>query len=621
MAGTYASMLAVLAVSAAVGQAVFAASGRRDWSWLSPAVGLAVCCAVAWAAVRLPGEGTAAAVALGLLLLGSLAVLAPGRRELAAALRPGVPIALAAAALASLPFLLEMRFGILGTSLNPDMSQHLFAADRLVSGGEERLISQGYPLGPHALVVALSALGPSLVHGFGGLTLAVAVAASLAPLALLGDLAPGKRAAAALLVGLAYMASSYLVQGAFKETMQALFVLAFAIGLQQLAGDRLGGRTHEGRWRLLGGVPLAVIAAGSVYAYSFPGLAWLLGAFGIWALWEIILARRSPARGLAHLLIGTRNVRRRAVRALAPPAAVALGVLLVATAPELGRIADFADFETFDPEGAGLGNLYNPISPLEALGIWPSGDFRLDPGAGFAPAVAFWAGGALALAALGFGLRWWLRRGERAVPAALAAATLLYLYALVAGTPYQEAKAVAIAAPLAMLIAVRALLAEAPSLAALRSGDRNGLAVAGLALSFCGAAAACSVLALANGPVGPSQWSPALTEFRGQLGQGSVLVVATDQLMDDQRGADLIAWELRGHRVCIERESDLAGAAAALAYDQAITIGPLEEGPDVAGTLDEVARAGDLALFRVSSPGADADCPLYEVGGRADPTP
>ena len=32
------------------------------------------------------------------------------------------------------------------------MSQHLFAVDRLVSGGSERLIDNGYPLGPHALV-------------------------------------------------------------------------------------------------------------------------------------------------------------------------------------------------------------------------------------------------------------------------------------------------------------------------------------------------------------------------------------------------------------------------------------------------------------------------------------
>ena len=43
-------------------------------------------------------------------------------------------MALAARLAASVPFLVEGRFGILGTGLNPDMSQHLFAADRLAQG-------------------------------------------------------------------------------------------------------------------------------------------------------------------------------------------------------------------------------------------------------------------------------------------------------------------------------------------------------------------------------------------------------------------------------------------------------------------------------------------------------
>jgi putative transposase len=45
--------------------------------------------------------------------------------------------------------------------------------DRLADAQSDRLISEGYPLGPHALVAGLSELGPSTVHGFGGLTVAV----------------------------------------------------------------------------------------------------------------------------------------------------------------------------------------------------------------------------------------------------------------------------------------------------------------------------------------------------------------------------------------------------------------------------------------------------------------
>src|SRR5204863_3564878 len=139
----------------------------------------------------------------------------------------------------------EGRFGILGTGLDPDMSQHLFAADRLAGGEGARLVDQGYPLGPHSVVVAISKLGPSTVHAFDGLALAVAVAACLAPLALLWRLDPVRRIAGCLLVGLSYMGASYLVQGAFKESIEALLVLAFAVGLHQISAGELlpaGGR-------------------------------------------------------------------------------------------------------------------------------------------------------------------------------------------------------------------------------------------------------------------------------------------------------------------------------------------------------------------------------------------
>ncbi len=162
MLGTYASALLVLAAAAAVGQALFALCGRRRWSWLAPAAGLALLMPIAWWAVRLPGEGATA-----LIVLAAVAVLAAGwlrgRVEGAGdALRSGLPVVVLALVAASLPFIVEGRFGILGTGLNPDMSQHLFAADRLAESGSERLIASGYPLGPHALAVALAAMGPSL---------------------------------------------------------------------------------------------------------------------------------------------------------------------------------------------------------------------------------------------------------------------------------------------------------------------------------------------------------------------------------------------------------------------------------------------------------------------------
>ena len=599
MLGTYASLVVILGASAVVGQAVFGLCGRREWTPLSPAVGLAVVSALAWGGANIGGSALT-----GLLTVGLVAFLCAAslRRKLVGAAGAAIPTAIGAAFLASIPFLVEMRFGILGTSLNPDMSQHLFAADRIASGGDERLSLEGYPLGPHALVASVSELGPSLVHSFNGLTIATAVAASLAPLALLGRLSRGRQIGGALLVGFAYLAASYLIQGAFKETMQALFVLAFAVALAQLASGRLGGKAPARRWRVMRAVPLAALATGSLYAYSFPGLTWLVGATGIWALVEV-----ARARGFA------------VIRPALPAAALALAALLAAAGPEIPRLAEFASFETFDPAGAGLGNLFNPISPIEALGIWPSGDFRLDAGAGFAPKLAFYAGGAVGALALLHGLGRAARNGEAALLAALIAGVLLYLYALLVGTPYQESKALAIAAPVAALLSVKGLLEVTPRVHQLRTVSGRALVLPAAALAFFAGSAGCTALALVNGPVGPTAWSPALTEFNAQLDDEIVIAVAEDELISDN-GYDLVAWELRGREVCVVTQSEAAaGAIADQAFEAVVVIGEPEGPLPVVGRLEEVASEGDYTLYLGKLSGAEPQCPFIADGDRAEP--
>ncbi|HLM30360.1 MAG TPA: hypothetical protein VK326_01700 [Solirubrobacterales bacterium] len=573
MLGTYASFLVVLGLSALVGQAAFAVLGRRTWSRLAPAVGLAVLLPVAWAAVRLPGRGTAAIIALAVLGIAAASVLRGRLVDLRRALRIGVPLELIALVVGSLPFILEWRFGILGTGLNPDMSQHLFAADALADGASERLISHGYPLGPHALVVAASALGPSLVQAFDGLQLAVAVATCLAALTLLESLSAWRRIAGALVVGFAYLLASYFVQGAFKETIEALFVLAFAIGLSELA---------RGARRLGAAVPLALLAAGSVYAYSFPGLVWLAAALAVWALVELALAtRRGGARGARELL-----------RVALGPGVAALAVAVVLIAPEAGRLFEFASFETFNPDGAGLGNLFDRLSPLEALGIWPSGDFRVEPGAGAVPAIVFYLGAALGAAAVAIGLVHLVRRKERALPAALVGAALLWLYALVAGTPYQEAKALVLIAPLVAIVSVLGLL--------------EGRAPIALALAFLAAAGGSSILALVNGPVGPSNYSPALAELRPTLRGRVTYVFAPHELLSNQQGRDYLNWELRGNRICIRERPD--GSFAAPPGASWLVVG-FDDGAVVP---EDSHRARHPAA-------AGRSCPLITPAERADP--
>ena len=558
MIGTYAAVLAICAASLVIGQAAIGLCGVRRWSWLAPGVGLALLCAVCWGAVRMPGDGLLSAVAALVLGVAAVAYLWGRVEGGGEALRTGWPVALGALLAASLPFAVEGHFGILGTSFNPDMSQHLLAADRLAEGHPSQLLNQGYPLGPHSIVVALhKGLGVGLVHGFSGLTIAVAVLACLTALAAFADLPWLPRAAGALLVGLAYVVASYFAQGAFKETMQALFLLAFVLSLRE--ADRSWGDLP------LRYVPAALVAVGSVYAYSFPGLIWLGGAALIWGL----LTRPAPrALGLAFV------------------------VFLVAALPEIGRMADFHSFETFDPNGPGLGNLFGQISPFEALGIWPSGDFRLAPGDGAVPAVAYYLGIAFALALFLYGLVQVWRRRERAVLAGVAVAALAYAAARIGGTPYTAAKAIAIASPLVALTILLPLLGEACRLSGPVGNkvDTRRFVLPAAAL-FVAAAGVCSLLALANAPVGPTSFSSKLSEYRKAVGEGPTLLVASPQLLDEEHGKPFLAWELRGGRVCIQ-SSDEAGKLPA-------------------GVRFVVREGNDWTLTRVRHPApGKTPCPL-----------
>ncbi len=572
MVATYAAVFAVCVSSLALGQTALTLCGIRRWSWIAPAVGLALLCAICWATVRMPGEGLISALVV-LALVAAAAVYLRGRVEGGGeALRIGAPVAIGALLAASLPFAVEGHFGILGTGFNPDMSQHLLATHRLAHGESAQLLAQGYPLGPHSVVVALNkGLGIGIVQGFSGLTMAAAIIAPLTALAALAahcsSGAPyppiGKKRrtgmVAALLVGLPYLVASYYAQGAFKEVIQALLVLAFVLALRE--------STRTLRGLPLRFVPAALVAIGSVYTYSFPGLIWLGAIAVLWALAEWARSKSAPPAGGGGVggsvparrpVFRTTNSARNASSTgekpsartdppTAPPpagwraASLAAVVFLIGTLPELGRMIDFKQFETFDPNGPGLGNLFGQVSPFTALGIWFSGDFRLAPGNGAVPAFAYFAGAAFASLLLIYGLvRCWRRR-ETTILAGVVAVALLYVAARLGGTPYTSAKALAMAAPLATLAIVLPLLRRP------------------VTLLYLAAAGVCSLLAFANAPVGPTSYSPALTGLRPLLASGSTLVLAPGSLLADEQGQRFIAWELRGGRVCIEPESAAGG--------------------------------------------------------------
>ncbi|HVS99315.1 MAG TPA: hypothetical protein VHE08_02245 [Solirubrobacterales bacterium] len=622
MIGTYAAALAVCVASLAIGQAIIALCGRRRWSWASGPVGLAALCAVCWATVRLPGHGQISAIVVLALLAASLAYL-QGRGVWREAFATGRPVALLATLAASLPFIVEGHFGILGTSFNPDMSQHLLATSQLAHGHTGQLVRQGYPLGPHSIVVALDkGLDIGLVKGFSGLTVAVAVLAPLTALAAFRDLHPAPRTAAALVVGLAYVVASYFAQGAFKETMLALFLLAFVLLLRETWRD-----PPDSQLRF---VPAALIAVGAAYVYSFPALLWLLGTALVWAITELARTHLQPDLPPAG---GAPMGAPRRAQAAPPPSTVGeigvtgpavirsvlitLGVLIILIAPEIGRMLDFHKFETFDPNGPGLGNLFGQVSPFEALGIWPSGDFRLAPGDGAVPAAAYYLGAAFGTVLLLYGIwRCWRRR-ETVVLAGLFVAAVAYLAARVGGTAYTSAKAIEIAAPLCALTILLPLthalqLFLSAGIPAKGTAGRNrGMVGVGACVLFLTAAGLCSVLALANAPVGPSSYSPALTGLRPLVADGSTVVLASAHLLADDHGTNYIAWELRGGRVCIETRTEAEGRPPA-GVRYVVTEGSRHRPPFDGLRLRKVAKP--YVLWEVRGPvAAHSVCPLIAV--------
>ena len=407
-----------------------------------------------------------------------------------------------------------------------------------------------------------------------------------------------------------------------------------------------------------------------VYAYSGPGLAWLAGVLGLWALLELWQRRRSGG--------DTQKLIRRAI----PVAAIAFLVLLAGVVPEAGRIANFggnvsavADPTDLEPrrdegppsdaqtvprddaseadvgsaeaqdEPAGtqsageartpsadeasgsaaaeesavtrlpreerkalykfnsdLGNLFGQINPLVAFGVWPSGDFRVEPGGGGIPAAIFYLGALLGALALAIGLRAWLRRGELALPAALATAVIIYLGALVFSTPYTTAKALQMVAPLAALIAVRELLAPEFG-AATGRGIREVLASARmrpartlLVAAFVLAAGGSSLLALANAPVGPRSYSPGLTRLSSNIDGQPTLVLAPPLQVTERHGRSFLGWELRGARpICVVADDGSRGGPAPAGFSFVIGSDGSLEAPYE--DLELVVQRGQYVLW------------------------
>jgi hypothetical protein len=613
MIGTYASAALICAASLLVGRAVLALSGRKSWSWLEPAVGFAAVLTVTGLLARAPGHATSATIGLVLLLAIAAALVfylpyaAPG------AWREGLPVALVLGLVLSIPFAVNARWGLLGVGFNNDLGLHLAWAEWLRSGFGPAP-DPGYPLGPHGLADAVAAVpGISLGQAFSGEIFAITVLSGLTVLGAVRHLSPVRRTFTACLVAVPYLAASYFAQGAFKETAEALFVLATAVGLLEIERRRAenvpawDGAGLSARFWL---VPL-VLAGGIFFSYSFVGLVWPLAIVARWSLQLGEVRQALRPRSLLRLLLR--------------PATLVAIVLLAGLAVLATVVGPFGFASSVNKVAAS--NTYGPVSPIEALGVWPTSNYRLDAagGAHLTGLPAAIGGLALVLAIV-----WWMRRREFAVLIAFGVSLVLYVLSLLTSGDYSSAKALMILAPVAMLVAVRPLLEEtgpAPTPVQLGrlpapSGPRARLRRLGwsaLAIAFIGGAVYSSFLALRDAPVGPPGHGSELQALLPILHGQPVLYAGQDRYA---------AYELLGadtHVPLVEFPDDAVSSNPEKPFDTGDAYSPIDFDSFSRETLDrfEYVITGRAAWN--SQPPDNfrrvAETPSYVLWKRTGPTP
>jgi len=622
MIATYASAALICAVSLLVGRAVLSLAGRREWSWLEPAVGFGAVLTVTGALARAPGHGTSAT--LGVVALVAVAALvlwrsgvrpfrgiSPEKTNAGAVWREGLPVAIVIALVLAIPFAISGRWGLLGVGFNNDLGLHLAWAEWLRSGFGPAA-DPGYPLGPHGLAVATAVVpGIGLGQAFLGEIVAIGVMTGLTALGVLRAMSLGRRTIAAAMVAVPYLAASYYAQAAFKETAEALLVLAFAIWLTQFESV-----PRSWRDRLLFVLPPLALAGGIFFAYSFAGIAWPVAILALWSLTLPEVRQALRPRSLLRFLL-------RPTTLLAIAVVVGLAVLVTVVGP-FGFASSFKKV-------AGS-NTYGPVSALEALGVWPASNYRLDAAGGAQlPGLA----GAIAILALLVGVAWWVRRRELTIPIALGAAWLLYLVSLPSSGDYSQAKALMIIAPLAMLVIVRPLLEEFPRVG--RRGEGLGgpspqlsaetpspspplrAAWAILAVAFIGGAVWSSFLALRDAPVGPPGHGSELQAFLPILHGQPVLYAGQDRYA---------AYELLGadtHVPLVEFPDDAVSPNPEKPFDTGDAYSPIDFDSFSRGTLDRFPYVitGRAAWNSQAPPNFKRvdSTPSYVLWKRTGPTP
>jgi hypothetical protein len=231
------------------------------------------------------------------------------------------------------------------------------------------------------------------------------------------------RALAAFIASQAALLFAYSLWGGVKE-VAAASMLGLTAATAPSAIDRyLSPRAI---------LPLAVASAATLAVLSFGGTVWL----GPILLGALVLMARGP---------GALFAARRALAFIVVGAVLALPSLLRAKqflSPNSSTLTSTTD----------LGNLIKPLDWMQFFGVWPVGDFRVDPASMGATHLLI---GVVAAAGLvGLVLAW--RRGAGGLLIYVCGGTVGCFALVGIGSPWIDAKALATASPVFVLAALAA---------------------------------------------------------------------------------------------------------------------------------------------------------------------
>ena len=341
------------------------------------------------------------------------------------------------------PVVLGGSASFAGYTILGDTAVHFVLADRIASEGtslaglepssyRETLtayFSSGYPLGAHAGLAAVRPLSfADVAWVFQPYLAFIAAALALSLVGLLNGIVESRwrRAAVAALAAQPALVYAFAMQGSVKELVTLWLVALFTA----LAAGR-----HV--------IPLAVAAAAGVAAIGVAVAVWL-GPVLLVALW--LVARTPP-----------RDLRRTAV--IAAGFAVLVALLCLPTLLDLGDYLDVT--KTVVTAQEEFGNLVAPLSLAQVSGVWLSGDYRILPtaGTGIDKLEVTYVLIGVVVAAGVLGVAWLVRKRALGPLLFLAVSLIALAYVTRRGSPWADAKALAIASPAVLLMAALGPLA------------------------------------------------------------------------------------------------------------------------------------------------------------------